>query len=184
MNFKKIFSAVLALVLIFGISFKTEAALVQVYDGGVRNFFKVFEIISKNKNVYFDEPDFYTHKGVKRCDVNFGDSSDSFVRFILNNDGSVSRILIRIPSDASVSTGLDAGYICGACLGTIGLNSQEYFSIWGRLSDDVSSTLKNNPYASNFKKNYSAWCSKTNRYVAVEFEFDLSGGWYDIYAYK
>lgn len=90
---KKFLVSILVAILFVSCESFAHATPVQIYDYSVDNFINDLTRF----NVWGTE--YYTYQGVKRCELYFGDSKSNIIRFRLNNDNSVSRILVTFPND-------------------------------------------------------------------------------------
>lgn len=172
-------AAIFLFCLMFNVSASANA--VQIYDGRVE---RIVEIIKQYCNGWGTE--YYTYQGAKRCELHFGNTDENLVRFRLNNDNSVSRFLITMPSDAvenSYSDSINAGFVMGVVLGAAGLNSDEIRSLWTKFMNGVENFVNYNPYATHFHEKYTVWCSKTSRYVVMDVEFDTKKVEFYFYAH-
>ena len=94
---KKVFmSAVLALVLLIGEN-SAYATPVQIYDSDFDEMLPRFKFTCQFLGVDVWGTEYYTYQGARRFELHFGDSTSNIIRFRLNNDNSVSRILITTP---------------------------------------------------------------------------------------
>ena len=173
-SIRKIF--LLSLMAIFSFMVKAEAYEVQIYDGDA-------ETIIRNINKYCSEKkgfntwgkEYYTYQGVKRCEAHFGSNNNNLIRFRLNNDGSVSRILITTPYVFEETT--KGGDVLAICLATLGLNQSEAVILINNfLNDALSSDTE------YLHKKYQVWCSATQRQVVLDVETNFSTKM-DLYLY-
>ena len=76
-----------------------------IYGGNVSDIINAFKLVGSEIggfNVWGTE--YYTHKGIKRCELHFGNSENNLIRFRLNNDNSVARMLITFPNSSGMET--------------------------------------------------------------------------------
>ena len=167
---------------IFSFMIKTEAYAVQIYDGGVESIISDMQALGATKGISVWGKEYYTYQGVKRCEVHFGNTDENLVRFRLNNDGSVSRILIVTPSEYEQLQ--KAGYMLGSCLLRVGLNQSEMEKLVSDYIDGCLNVAINNPYATHMHEKYSVWCSATQRQIVLDVEMTFQKMELYLYAYK
>ena len=167
----------------------TSAAQVQIYDQSINN---VLNGIRNDCDRYGTANiwgiEYYTYEGAKRCEFHFGDTNNNLVRFRLNNDNSVSRVLISIPNsiiakDGSRTSYNQASFINGSIFKAIGLSESESKDIFGRSIESFKEYGRTHSDVHHYHEKFSVWCSRTNRYIVLDVEMDDNKfDWY-IYAY-
>lgn len=178
---KKFFtSMILVLALIFGESF-AHAVPVQIYDSDVENIIGKLQVVCGMFGIDIWGKEYYTYQGARRCELNFGNSRKNIIRFRLNNDNSVSRVLITFPTPYIESNPVEVLFVLSSIFGELGLN----YSETNALTDNLQAKLERmSSYATHFHDKSSVWCAKTNRYITLDFELDYSKVDFYLYASK
>ena len=187
---KKIFLIlVVTLEIMFGIQNFVYAESVKIYDGNINDIISNLEIDCENFNTNIYNLEYYTYEGARRCELNFGNSKNNIVRFRLNSDDSVERVLISIPNsfvakDGSSYSYNQAAFIQGSIEKSIGLSKSETSELGNKFREAFQNFGRNNSNAHHYHEKFSVWCSKTNRYIVRDVEMDDDKfDWY-IYAYR
>ena len=176
---KKIFmSTILALTLLLSES-PAYATPVQIYDPDFSNMLNSFKGTCRLFNIDVWGTEYYTYKGARRCEVHFGDSENNLIRFRLNDDNSVSRILITFPPQYIIYNDTELLLVLAGILNEIGLSTSELEILSNDLSDKMD---RMGQYATHFHDKSSVWCAKTRRYITLDFECDYSKVDFYLYA--
>ena len=146
----------------------------SLYSGDVSNIIDAFKVVGNKLGFRVWGTEYYTYKGIKRCELHFGNTENNLIRFRLNNDNSVARMLITIPNSYDVSSGLEDGFQAGvlaavACI-AYGVEENEYKQMWDSLTVDIFDNL----FSSHIHKKYYAWSSRTQQYITMDVEMDTS----------
>lgn len=168
---KKFFvSATFLICLIFTITASAET----LYGGNVSDVIQLMKSVGNEVGFSVWGTEYYTYQGVKRCELHFGHSQNNLIRFRLNNDSSVARMLVSIPSstntDAEVEDALHAGVLAGVCCVASGVSESEFKQMWSTLWSDIVDNL----FTTHFHKRYSVWCSRAQQYIVADVEMDNS----------
>ena len=148
----------------------------SLYSGNVSNVIDAFKIVGKEFGFSVWGTEYYTYKGIKRCELHFGNTENNLVRFRLNNDNSVARVLITIPN--SYEAGFQAGALSAAvCISFGRVQEKEYKKMWESVILDVFDNLS----ASHIHKKYYAWSPILKQYITMDVEMDTSK--IDLYFY-
>lgn len=171
---KKVFmSAVLALVLLIGEN-SAYATPVQIYDSDFDEMLPRFKFTCQFLGVDVWGTEYYTYQGARRCELHFGDSTSNIIRFRLNNDNSVSRILITTPYKYFDNNDEKVLYVLANILKEIGLSQSEIETLSNDLVNKMEQLERVNPYTTHVHEKFSVWCSKTQRYITLDLEVDYS----------
>ena len=179
---KRVLLSVLVAIFLVSCESLAHATEVQIYDYSVENIINDLKSAGRQFGVDIWGTNYYTYKGVKRCELNFGDSKRNIIRFRLNNDNSVSRILVTLPNDGFSESSIQAGHVVGVIFIRLGLSESEFKNLWGNFTNGVISAANRNPYLTYFHEKYSIWCSKTQRYMTLDVEMNTSKVDYYLYA--
>lgn len=182
---KKFLVSILVAILFLSCESFAHATEVQIYDYSVDNIINDLKSVVGQSGVDIWGKEYYTYKGVKRCELHFGNSNRNIIRFRLNNDNSVSRILVTFPnelSESSLQSSRQAGVVLAFVLDRLGLSESECKNLMSKLLNGITNVAKREPYRTHFHEKYSIWCSKTQRYITLDVEFDLSKVDYYLYA--
>ena len=162
------------------------AAEVQIYDYSVENIISNLKKECAQRGVELWGTDYYTYQGVRRCELNFGSSKKNIIRFRLNSDDSVVRVLITTPNpfvagykEAFIESATVQGIICRS----IGLSESETYDLANQWRVNFKNWANQNSNAHYFHEKYSVWCSKTERHIVLDVEMDDLKFDYYIYAY-
>ena len=148
----------------------------SLYSGNVSNVIDAFKIVGNEFGFSVWGTEYYTYKGVKRCELHFGNTENNLVRFRLNNDNSVARVLITIPN--SYESGFQAGALSAAvCISLGRVDKNKYNQMWESVILDVFDNLS----ASHIHKKYYAWSPILKQYITMDVETDTSK--IDLYFY-
>ena len=145
----------------------------SLYSGNVSNVINAFKIVGNELGFSLWGTEYYTYKGIKRCELHFGNTGDNLIRFRLNNDNSVARMLITIPNsynDSGIENALQAGVLGGTACIIFGVRENEYKQMWKAFTLDAFDTL----FVNYFHKKYSVWSSGTQQYIIMDVEMDTS----------
>lgn len=153
----------------------------QIYDSDFNDLFSHLKLECQYADVSLWGTEYYTYQGAQRCETHFGNSKRNIIRFRLNNDNSVSRILITTsPFLFSMeSTQLVFSVILYVIFDEIGLSQSELTTLLDRLGDKLD---RISSYDTHFHDKISVWCAKTRRYVTLDFEMDYSKVDFYLYA--
>ena len=163
-----------------------QAQQVQIYD---QNFYDVLNSLKKDCSKYglnLWGTETYTYEGVKRYEIHFGDTDNNLIRFRLNNDNSVARVLVTIPNSITMRDGSEesfnqATFITGSIFKAIGMSESETRDIGERFVRKFKA-FGQSRNANYFHEKFSVWCSRSNRNIIEDVEFTSSKfDWY-IYA--
>lgn len=187
---KKFLSIMLVMLgIIFGIQNFVYAESVKIYDGNIKDIISNLESDCSKYNITnLYNLEYYTYQGARRCELNFGNSKNNIIRFRLNSDDSVERVLISIPNsviakDGSKDSFNQAAFIQGSIEKSIGLSESEASELGNKFKNAFQNWGRNNSNAHHYHEKFSVRCSKTNRYIVLDVEMDDSKfDWY-IYAY-
>lgn len=179
---KKFLMSMLAAILFVSCESLAHATPVQIYDYSVDNIISVLKSAGRQAGVDIWGTEYYTYKGVKRCELHFGDSKRNIIRFRLNNDNSVSRILVTLPNNGFSESSTQAGFVVGVVFRPLGLSESEFKNLWSKLLNGVMNAANRDPYLTYFHEKYSIWCSKTQRYMTLDVEMNTSKVDYYLYA--
>ena len=179
---KRVLLSMLIAIFLVSCESLAHATEVQIYDYSVENIISDLKTLGRQKGVDIWGTEYYTYKGVKRCELNFGDSKRNIIRFRLNNDNSVSRILVTVPNNGFSESSMEAGFMLGVILYRLGLSESEFKNLWGNYMHGVVDLINQNPYATHFHEKYTVWCSKTQRYMTLDVELNTSKMDYYLYA--
>ena len=169
---KKFFASATFLICLF---FTTAASAETLYGGNVSDLIQGMKYIGNEVGFSVWGTEYYTYKGVKRCELHFGQSQNNLIRFRLNNDNSVARMLVSVPN--SYEDAMYAGFLAGFCCKAFGVNEEEYEQMWSKLTQDTI----DNTYSSYMHKKYSVWASRTQQYIVMDVEVNSSK--IDLYFY-
>ena len=168
---KKFFASATFLICLF---FTTAASAETLYGGDVSDVIQFMKSIGNEVGFSVWGTEYYTYQGVKRCELHFGHSQNNLIRFRLNNDNSVARMLVSVPNsydtEAEMEDAMYAGLLAGVCCIASGVNESEYKQMWSKLWSD----FLDNMYATRLHKRYSVWCSKAQQYIVGDVEMDNS----------
>ena len=173
--------------LIFSSNF-IYAAEVQIYDYSVENIISNLKKECAQRGIDIWGTEYYTYKETQRCEVHFGNDKSNIIRFRLNNDKSVSRILVTIPNpfitnDGSENSFMQTATVTGIICKSIGLSESEAYDLANQWRVNFKNWANQNPNANYFHEKYSVWCSKTSRRIVEDVEMDdFKFDWY-FYAY-
>ena len=145
----------------------------SLYSGNVSNVIKAFKMVGNEIGFSVWGTEYYTYKGIKRCELHFGNTENNLIRFRLNNDNSVARMLITIRNsynDSDLDNALQAGILGGTACIIFGVSENEYKQMWKTFTLDAFDNL----FDSYFHKNYSVWASGTQQYIVMDVEMDTS----------
>lgn len=152
----------------------------SLYSGDVSNIIDAFKVVGNKLGFRVWGTEYYTYKGIKRCELHFGNKTDNLVRFRLNNNNSVSRMLITIPNSydtSGIEDGFQAGALAAVACIAYGVEENEYKQMWDSLIVDIFDNL----FSTHIHKKYYAWSSRTQQYVTMDVEMDTSK--LDLYFY-
>ena len=112
---KKFFVIISLILLLFSTNL-VHATPVQIYDYSVENIISNLKKECAQQGIDIWGTEYYTYKGTQRCELHFGNTKSNVIRFRLNNDKSVSRILVTIPnpfikSDGSKNSFMQTAFI-------------------------------------------------------------------------
>lgn len=168
---KKIFTSTTFLICLF---FTMTASAETLYGGHVSDVIQLMKSVGNEIGFSVWGTEYYTYKGVKRCELHFGHSQNNLIRFRLNNDNSVARMLVSVPSSYNSSEAVEdamyAGALAGVCCVASGVNESEFKQLWSTLWSDAV----DNMFATHFHKRYSVWCSRAQQYIIADVEMDDS----------
>lgn len=175
---KKIFVLIAALAILI-VSSSAQATPVQIYDPAVRNMISSLKSACSLVGIDIWGTEYYTYQGARRCELHFGDSRDNTIRFRLNNDDSIARVLVTHRLNYFLANDINAAEILivvATVLNEIGLTESECQALIDKLSRKISQAGE---YATYFHDKSSVWCSKAKRYVTLDLEVDHSKvDWY------
>ena len=155
----------------------------QIYDSNFDEMLPRFKFVCQVMNVDVWGTEYYTYQGAPRCELHFGDSKHNIIRFRLNNDNSVSRILITTPFKyLDENTDEVMASVLIITLSEIGLSQSEIETLMDNFNDKLNRLALLNPYATNIHEKFSIWCSKTQRYITLDVETDYSKVDFYLYA--
>ena len=162
----------------------TYAAQVQIYDYSVENIIRNLKEDCARQGIDIWGTDYYTYNGVQRCELNFGNSKNNVIRFRLNNDNSVSRILVTMPNSFTSNNGskksfMESAFVNGVIVKSIGLSKSEGYELIGKWTERFKEFAAENPGANYFHEKFSMWCPSIERYIVLDVEMDDSKfDWY------
>lgn len=177
---KKIFASTAFLICLF---FTMTASAETLYGGHVSDIIQLMKSVGNELGFSVWGTEYYTYQGVKRCELHFGSSQNNLIRFRLNSDNSVARMLVSVPnstnieSESEMKDAMYAGMLAGVCCISAGVNKDEYKQMWGTLWSDILDNI----YATHMHKRYSVWCSRAQQYIIADIEVD--GSKVDYYFY-
>ncbi len=195
-----IFLVVAAIFFANGLNNVANAEIVQIYDGNVNDILNTIREVGKNYNFSIRGTHYYTGTdGFRYCESYFGDSDKNRLVFQVNNNGAVSSAWIIAPMNTMSGEynqqGSEiSGLLLSSILITVELNENEVRNLidnyknWhennSRILSEAKQALdKNNPklakqkhneYDSNYPKTFSVWCTKSKRYIDLNFPRDDS----------
>ena len=184
---KKFFAAIV-FALFVAVTNSAQATDVQIYDRSVDNVISGLKSDCAGQGIKIWGTEYYTYQGARRCELNFGDTKDNVIRFRLNNDDSVSRVLITIPNSIVAQNGsreafMQASFVMGSIFKAIGLSESETRDLGGQWTQAFKAFGKQNSHAHHYHEKFSVWCSRLERNIVLDVEMDDSKfDWY-IYAY-
>lgn len=184
---KKIFVITSIILLLFSTNL-VHATPVQIYDYSVENIISNLKKECAQQGIDIWGTEYYNYKGTQRCELHFGNTKSNIIRFCLNDDKSVSRILVIIPNSVISSEGsnnsfMQTAFITGIICKNIGLSESEAYDLTNQWRVNFKNWANQNPNAHYFHEKYSVWCSKTERYIVLDVEMDdFKFDWY-FYAY-
>lgn len=192
------FLVVAAIFLANGLNNVANAARVQIYDGSVNNILNDIKDMNEFTKNHSDElrkriknynefenldldfsirgTHYYTGKdGFRYCESYFGDSDRNRLVFKVNNDGAVSSAWIIFPlytlaGELNEKGSGISGFLLGSVVTVSGLNDDEYFNIWNQ----AQIWFNNLKTGQQLNKTFSIWCTKSKRYIDVNFFRDDS----------
>lgn len=183
------FFAAIVLAIFVAVTSSASAAEVQIYDRSVDDIIADLKSDCAKYNVTdIWGTEYYTYQGARRCEVNFGDTKDNVIRFRLNDDNSVARLLITIPNsivgrDGSPEGFMQASFVMGSIFKAIGLSESEARDLGDTWTQNFKAFGRQNPHAHHYHEKFSVWCSRLERNIVLDVEPDDSKfDWY-IYAY-
>lgn len=149
------------------------ASAESLYRGNVSDIIEAFKMVGNELNFRVWGTEYYTYKGINRCELHFGNSQNNLVRFRLNNDNSVARMLVTIPNSDNFSafeSGMEAGMLVVASFIVYGVDKKEAQHMWESATVDAL----NNLYSSHFHKKYYAWSHTTQQYIVMDVEWNMT----------
>ena len=152
----------------------------SLYGGDVSDVINAFKLVGNEFDFRVWGTEYYTYKGIKRCELHFGNSQDNLIRFRLNNNNSVARMLITFKnsySNSGFESAFQAGILSAAACLIYGVNEDESKKMWMSFTDDAIDHL----FSYYMHKKYYAWSSKTQQYITMDVEMDTSK--IDLYFY-
>ena len=179
---KKILSFIVVAILLVSCENFAHAAAVQIYDYSVDNIISNLKTAGRQADVAIWGTEYYTYKGARRCELHFGSTQRNLIRFRLNNDDSVSRILVTLPNNGLDAASVEAGFALGVILRSVDLSEAEFKTLWRKYMNGILDIVERNPYATHIHEKYSVWCSRTQRYITLDVEVDESKLDYYLYA--
>lgn len=163
-----------AAIFLFCLIFNVSASAETLYSGNVSDIIQIMKSAGNEFGFNVWGTEYYTYKGVKRCELHFGHSQNNLIRFRLNNNNSIARMLVSVPNsyntEAEMEDMMYAGLLAGICCITAGVDKDEYKQMWGTIVRDALDDL----FATHFHKRYSVWCSKAQQYIIADVETDTS----------
>ena len=114
-------------------------------------------------------------------DIFFG-NQNNLIRFRLNNDGSVSKMLISVPNGTLSKYPKLPPMLVGMGLGISGMDKSERDLMYEKFTNTVLSVSQNGK--NSFHEKVSGWCSRNQCYIVMDVEFNLSKMDFYFYAYK
>lgn len=168
-------TVLLTVVLMMSFMFRAEAVPVQLYDGGVEDFLRFFQAGAADSNIDFWGTNYGTYEGEQCCETYYGDSEDNVIRFYLNDDRSISRMLISIPKDSVTGGNTESvgnvGFFIGLASMGAGLTGEETKSLWNGFNNDEGTMVEGDASGESHKRyRHSQWCPKTQRHILLEAE--------------
>ena len=170
---KKFFAvAILAVSLLLAES-SAQAIPVQLFDHSVDYIISDLRTAGREFNISLWGTEYYTYQGARRCELHFGNSDNNTIRFRLNNDNSVVRVLVSVwvpdgkMSRAVAESAEQCGLIAGVILYSVGLTQSEIESLSNKAADDFYDALNNNPYMTHYHEATSIWCPRIRRHVVT-----------------
>lgn len=152
------------------------ASAESLYRGNVSDIIEAFKMVGNEFNFRVWGTEYYTYKGINRCELHFGNSQNNLVRFRLNNDNSVARMLVTT-SNSELDSLMQAGMLLGTALNAYGVDSNDFAQAWLTLLQD----LEDNAYSNYFHKRYSLWSYKTHQYIIMDIESNMTKADYYFY---
>lgn len=184
---KKFFSATILAVTLLIVESSAQAMPVQLYDHSVDYVISDLRTVGRKLDISIWGTEYYTYQGARRCELHFGNSDNNTIRFRLNNDNSVVRVLVSVwVPDGKISRSVvqateQCGLIAGGILYLVGLTQSEVESLSNNAADDFYDAINNNPYMTHYHKASSIWCPRIRRHVV--FDFEATETHVDIYLY-
>ncbi|MBR1647406.1 MAG: hypothetical protein IJ685_11620 [Selenomonadaceae bacterium] len=187
---KKFFAAIIFALLLLLVESSAQSMPVQLFDHSVDYIISDLRTACREElGISLWGTEYYTYQGARRCELHFGNSDNNTIRFRLNNDNSVVRVLVSVwvpdrkLSRAVAEAGEQCGFIAGAILYSIGLTLSEIESLFNKATDDFYDTLNRNPYTTHYHESTSIWCPRIRRYVVLDLEGSPSMVEFYIYAH-
>ena len=149
----------------------------SLYGGNVSDIINAFKVTGNLFEFSVWGTEYYTYNGIKRCELHFGNSQDNLVRFRLNNDNSVARMLISFPSSSGMDTSIQAGALAGVACAAYDIDDNDYKQMWMTFLQDMVDSVHSN----YFHKKYPLWSYRTHQYIVMDVEMNLSK--VDLYFY-
>ena len=163
-----------AAIFLFCLMFNVSASAETLYAGNVSKVIQFMKSVGDEVGFSVWGTEYYTYQGVKRCELHFGRSQNNLIRFRLNSDNSVARMLVSVPNSYNTEVEMEdimyAGMLAGICCIAAGVDKDEYQQMWGNILRDGLDDL----FATHTHKKYSVWCSKAQKYIVADVETDTS----------
>lgn len=184
---KNFFAATILALTLLIVESSAQAMPVQLYDHSVDYVISDLRTVCRELDISLWGTEYYTYQGARRCEMHFGNSDNNTIRFRLNNDNSVVRVLVSVwIPDGKLSRAVaqateQCGMIAGGILYLVGLTQSEVESLSNKAADDFYDAINNNRYMTHYHEKYSKWCPQIRRYVV--FDFEATETHVDIYLY-
>ena len=164
-----------------------QAAAVRLCDNKIQNVVKALEFGCDQLGISIWGTEYYTHQGVRRCELHFGNTDKNTIRFRLNNDDTIARALVtvRVTNSSNFRTafesGLQGGTIAGLILYCSNVSKYEVEALADKVADKFLAAFESNPYMTHYHEKTSLWCPSIYRYVVWDYE--VTDTHLDIYLY-
>lgn len=181
----KKFLAALAILLI-SCSVRVCAAA-PLIDANVEEVIQAMNYLSRELNIRLWGKEYYTYKGLRRCELHWGNSSDNLIRFRLDSNNNVQRALVSFNSKTNV---IESALMYSSILMMADLTEADIESFSDKFMQDVMAVFKEKMSQNSaagagdsfFHKAYKIWSSEARRNIIVDVEMN-NNGIMDIYMY-
>ena len=178
---RKIFMALILMSVFFFNANIAAASEVRLSNRTAEEILNDLKIVGNELGISIWGKEYYTYQGARRCEVKFGKSDNNAIRFRLNNDNSVQRILITFyyyNQRQALDSVVDASFLAAATMLAIGLSESEMDVLYNKIN-----SVRDRFYSKYVHEKASVWCSATQRYVVLDFEAEPSHMDFYLYAH-